>query len=96
MIFKFNGASNVELNNKEIELTKEEMEGLPITTAEEALKYLFDRHMEVRDSYFDSHGELVYGTICIINKMDWEITGKEKSPVKYGDHAVLISTIHGG
>ncbi|ADM11213.1 ubiquitin-like protein [Encephalitozoon intestinalis ATCC 50506] len=92
----FNGASVVELNNKEIELSKEEIENSSISTVGDALKYLFSRYGETRDSYFDNCGELVNGTICIINKMDWEITGREKSPVKYGDHIVLISTIHGG
>ncbi|AFM97967.1 ubiquitin-related modifier-like protein [Encephalitozoon hellem ATCC 50504] len=96
MIFKFNGASNTELNNREIELTEEEIKDSSIATAGDALKYLFDKHIEVRDSYFDSHGELVHGTICIINKVDWEITGREESPLKCGDHVVLISTIHGG
>ncbi|CAD26224.2 hypothetical protein [Encephalitozoon cuniculi GB-M1] len=96
MKFRFNGASNVELNNREIELTREEVEGSSIATVGDALRYLFGKYAETRDSFFDHHGELVHGTICIINKMDWEILEKERSPVKHGDHIVLISTIHGG
>lgn len=96
MRFSFNGAASVELNNRTIDLTKAEVEERAILTVADALRHLFDNHKEVRESFFDHHGELMHGTICIINKMDWEIMEKEKTPVAHGDHIVLISTIHGG
>ncbi|KAH9411780.1 hypothetical protein HK407_03g05300 [Ordospora pajunii] len=96
MKLRFNGASVARLNNSELAVSKEAIEGSRIETIGDVLRYLCSTDADARSSFFDRHGELVHGTICIINKMDWEIMQREKTPAVHGDEIVLISTIHGG
>ncbi|KHN70108.1 ubiquitin-related modifier-like protein [Ordospora colligata] len=96
MKLKFSGASTARLNNSELLISKDTMDSGKMETIGDVLKHLCNTDTDVRSSFFDRHGELAHGTICIINKMDWEIVQREKTPVMYGDEMVLISTIHGG
>ncbi|CAG9460557.1 unnamed protein product [Pedinophyceae sp. YPF-701] len=70
-------------------------EGAPVTVRS-VMFHARDKLLQDRPELFMKGDTVRPGVLVVVNDCDWELTGKDETPVEDGDRISFISTLHGG